>query len=458
MNRDHDDDDEPDVKVDNEVSDDYDSNPAEKETRDSRAPARLEKDVFDEDDDDVRGANKDDQPANVTDLNSIRLPRDTLIKWLSKPFFNTFVPGFFVRISIGPDPLTHLSVYRVAEIAEVREGKATYSLPGLEGQTNKLLRLRIAGKDKDCKMETISNKSFSETEFKKWVSEMSKAHLHILTVKETREKQKQLSIAHDYKYTSEDIESMLKEKRKEGKLPVKLAAEKARLTALRDAARDTDPDEYDRLSEELIRLEQLWRQKCERTTGEGTPAALIANINLKNKQKNFDKSIAETVKEVKANNDLDPFSRRKTLPRVMLARSKKNTEGVEVKAEDFEEKKPEPSNSHSSNNNNDNNNSNHNNKSDVLKRSLGASTDKVQSGKGVQDEHSGIDLDIPVDILSSSTGLQQIPKQLATPVAPLPLPTSLPSTSYVSPASTASASASKLSLADYMRRRRDAMA
>lgn len=271
---------------------------------------------------------------------------------------------------------------------------------------------------------------------------MNKAKEKVPASSDVKRKLTHLALAHDYKYTPEDISAMLEAKRKVGKLPVKLASEKARIIAARDAARDTDLDEYVRLCEEVVRLEELAKQRHE-LLSQGSKSANVANINLKNKQRNFDKSHIEASKEEKSNNELDPFSRRKTFPRALLARKKTEFDAAEAHA--TTEDTP------TSGATNNNNNINNNNKVSPLKKSLNLSNDKLRDpGRGLHDEHSGIDIDIPVELVSLN--LSTLPKQLTTPIAPLPLPTQ--ATAYVSPSSTASSSASKLSLADYMRRRR----
>lgn len=425
---------------DKEEDEDY----ADEPTKETRATSRQERDERSSDDEEPERDALDNRPMTLEELNSVRLPRESLIKWLNKPFFETLVPGFFVRIGIGPDPTTHTSVYRVAQIEAVKKGKHLYTLPGADGLTDKVLQLRIAAKDKECRMETISNRSFSPQEFQKWLSEMNKVKKELPTAAWAKAQAKTLRRANDYKYTAEDIEKLLQAKREKGQLPFKIAAEKARLIALRDAAKEEDMAEFVRLSDEIARLEELGKEKYD-TLNKISKATTIANINSRNKQANFDKTKSSENKEERLNNELDPFSRRKTLPRVLLARPKKGAEEVPPPEE---EKKPATS---ASNGHSNNNNSNR----------LNTSTDRIPA-KGLQDEHSGINIDIPVDLvsmkidLSSSNPLVAPPKQLAsTPVAPLPIvnPTHSAST-YISPASTATPAAQKLSLADYMRRRR----
>jgi len=139
-------------------------------------------------------------------------------------------------------------------------------------------------------MDTISNKEYTESEFNKWLNEMKKANVDIITVSEVRAKMEQLAEAKNYTYTAEDISQMLEEKRKAGRLPVNLATEKARLIALREVVRETDKEEYENICERLAEIERLLKEK-----------ALLVT------------------KEEQVNNALDPFARRKSQPRASKA-------------------------------------------------------------------------------------------------------------------------------------------
>ena len=78
---------------------------------------------------------------------------------MDMPFFTSLIPGFFVRIGIGMDPQSRMNVYRVAQVSSV-VSKGSYLLSGK--QTTKWLQLLIGDKAKEFRMETISNRPFSE--------------------------------------------------------------------------------------------------------------------------------------------------------------------------------------------------------------------------------------------------------------------------------------------------------
>lgn len=89
-----------------------------------RAPSNWE----DDEEDDEGGPSEaawSGPPAMLADLESIRLKRAVLEKWLLEPFFADLLPGCFVRIGLqipstsGPGPSTTL--YRAAEVLEVKD-------------------------------------------------------------------------------------------------------------------------------------------------------------------------------------------------------------------------------------------------------------------------------------------------------------------------------------------------
>ena len=84
------------------------------------------------------------------------------------PFFKETVTGAFVRIGIGNHD--GRPVYRVAEVIDVIETPKVYALG--KGRTNKGLKLRHGRQERVFRMEYVSNSSFTDSEFRKWKSEV----------------------------------------------------------------------------------------------------------------------------------------------------------------------------------------------------------------------------------------------------------------------------------------------
>lgn len=260
---------------------------------------------------------RDGRPVSFEELDQLRLSRETLEKWMDKPFFDGLIPGFFVRIGIGMDPTSRLNVYRVAQIQTV-EVKSSYPLAGK--QTTKWLRLLIGDKAKEFKMETVSNRPFTESEFTHWKMQMERCKRELPYSADVPAKIETLATAKNYSYTSSDIEKMLAEKKQAGVLPVKLAGEKARLILLRDAT--ADAEEKARLSDQINRIDELIKEKAAKPKKQSS----VLNINQRNREANFIATLEAKIEERSANSDLDPFSRRRTLPSITYSSKKKENE------------------------------------------------------------------------------------------------------------------------------------
>lgn len=72
--------------------------------------------------------------------------------------------------------------------------------------------------------------------------------------------------ARDYRLTDNDVEEMVKQKLKMGKAPVNIAAQKAKLMTLRETFKDEDEAEYQRLTDEISKLDEAAKLQKERST------------------------------------------------------------------------------------------------------------------------------------------------------------------------------------------------
>jgi hypothetical protein len=76
-----------------------------------------------------------------------------LKRYLNKPFFNTMIRGFFVRV--GFERRDQKEIYRATEIVGVKEGTKTYNLGGMA--TKKVLTLKYGNFEREYSIEFISN-------------------------------------------------------------------------------------------------------------------------------------------------------------------------------------------------------------------------------------------------------------------------------------------------------------
>lgn len=114
------------------------------------------------------------------------LTRDTLERWISDPFFNKVVQGFYVRVRIGE--YMHTSVYRLAKIDEIQE-RAFYSYPLGKEMTTKGVILQVgASSKKTFSLMSISNKPPTEVDLQHWEEEMLRTKSSV-TEQEVRERE-----------------------------------------------------------------------------------------------------------------------------------------------------------------------------------------------------------------------------------------------------------------------------
>eukprot|EP01090_Pellita_catalonica_P007176 TRINITY_DN1778_c0_g1_i1.p1 TRINITY_DN1778_c0_g1~~TRINITY_DN1778_c0_g1_i1.p1 ORF type:complete len:353 (+),score=75.73 TRINITY_DN1778_c0_g1_i1:183-1241(+) len=230
---------------------------------------------------------KEEKPRNTTipslyELNSIRLTRDKLEKWVAEPFFKYVVPGFFVRIGLGLG-IKGKRVYRVAEIESISKGDREYQFGNV--RTKLVLNLAHGAKRKAFRMEFISNQDFSLSEFNKWVTTMKDEDQNIISRAEIEEKLQALKKPQKHVYKAEEIIKMVK---KRAKKHINVASRKIELAAKLDAAENEDgsltSDKKMQMAQELKDL----KEKEQVRKPSSRKRLDVDKINQKNMQRNIE--------------------------------------------------------------------------------------------------------------------------------------------------------------------------
>lgn len=89
------------------------------------------------------------------------MPRSLLEKYWPKKWFEDFVVGAFVRISIGVDPATKQLKYRICEVVKIGEPAAKLYPLG-DHKCDIRLNLRYGTAAKDFEMKDVSNSAFDD--------------------------------------------------------------------------------------------------------------------------------------------------------------------------------------------------------------------------------------------------------------------------------------------------------
>ncbi|KRY10070.1 RNA polymerase-associated protein RTF1 -like protein [Trichinella patagoniensis] len=261
---------------------------------------------------DERQPKEEEKPVVKTreELSKIRLSRFKLGKLVHTPFFKNTVVGCYVRISIGAN--NGVPVYRVAEIIDVVETAKVYEFENT--RTNKGLRLRHGKAERVYRLEFLSNSDFTDTEFAKWVDTMTSQNMEFPTLEHVKNKVADVIAAFNHQYTEEDVDQMVKEKKRFRIAPTNYAMQKAQLVkSLEVAEQNNDTFEVERIKQ---LIEQLDNAAAAREQRRLQAVKGIADINKRNRLWNMnetEKAIRESSSEVQAD---DPFTRRNTRSKI----------------------------------------------------------------------------------------------------------------------------------------------
>jgi RNA polymerase-associated protein RTF1 len=170
------------------------------------------------------------------ELNKAKLSRFKIEKWCHAPFFKQVACGCFVRIGIGLNQ--GISIYRVAQIVDVVETAKVYQLGTTK--TNKGFKLKHGGEERTYRLEFVSNQPFTDDEFKRWKDALNKADMNPPSIREIENKHKELQSYVNYRFKDEDIDVIVKEKKRFIKDTDKIAEKKIELLKKKQEATESN--------------------------------------------------------------------------------------------------------------------------------------------------------------------------------------------------------------------------
>ncbi|KAG0332168.1 hypothetical protein BG004_001364 [Podila humilis] len=274
---------------------DYDSEPDRKKSSLSKSMAR--------------------KPATFEELSSIKLGRDNLEKWCYSPFFKDTVVGCFVRVAIGQD--RNRSVYRICEVTAVGKQAKVYALGKI--MTDLTLTLKHGKAERVFMMDILSNSPFTEDEFRRFESQLKNDGVEMATLEHVENKVKDIQHARDYVLSNKEVEDIIEYKKqmKQGRLnPVvhRTLLEQQKMSQTVEDAEETER-RLQALKEAEIaqrdkRLDKLdvWARLNERNRTFNRKEGRQAEERLAAEKKS---------KGVVGKDNVDPFARRKTVPRLV---------------------------------------------------------------------------------------------------------------------------------------------
>ncbi|XP_076272713.1 RNA polymerase-associated protein Rtf1 [Rhynchophorus ferrugineus] len=269
---------------------------------------------------------------NKQDLNSIRLSRHKLERFVHMPFFDRIAKGCFIKIGIGQN--NGAPVYRAAEVIGVYETAKIYQLGNT--RTNKGLKVRHGSQERVFRLEFVSNQEFSENEFQKWLEATQAAGYELPAKSHIEQKQADIKEAISYEFNEQDVVRILKEKERFKPNPHNYAMKKTELMKERDAAMARGDDDTAReMSKKLAAIEERASELDKMRTA---TISSISYINDRNRKRNVEEAEKAIMAEVRANKGKkvdDPFTRRSTKPRMNFKSGEK--EALEAAARKQEE-------------------------------------------------------------------------------------------------------------------------
>lgn len=194
--------------------------------------------------------------AELEDFMKVTIPRRRLKRWCNEPYFSAAVLECFVRLYIGDDD-NGIKAYRLCEIVDVKEKQNSYKFPVEEHNkdakvvsTNKVLRLRFGKSEKDFPMSFLSDNPILEGEVKKYIEAQRDIRGELLTKRRaTKLHRLQNNLISTYKYTTEDIERNLEERKKRGQAVGNLGSNQTRIALAVKAAENRLAEAEDRLAD-----------------------------------------------------------------------------------------------------------------------------------------------------------------------------------------------------------------
>eukprot|EP00981_Chlorochromonas_danica_P004636 scaffold919_cov153-Ochromonas_danica.AAC.19 len=280
---------------------------------------------------------EDNEPADLADYQRLTLRRDEIIRYMKEPFFEKFVVGALVRLSLPTEQ--GQMMYKLAEVLAVDAGRldrlpATAFQP--ETNTNTRLTVRIEGQTrKQQRISQISNHSLKQQELDSFLRKEER-----LTKGDVKKRRARQKLVNSYSYSHEEIARMVRDRHGLNKAVVTdYSTAMESLVKRRDEAKATkDYDELEKLNKAIDKLEsenQRQRDISERVYRDQV------EVNRRMKEANVRRDMAAGMRKrqedqealargIVSNAVADPFIRRETRPKILWNTGDKRSKADEA--------------------------------------------------------------------------------------------------------------------------------
>lgn len=207
---------------DEDYEDDDDQEPVQPSRgRQQQQTSQSHHEESDEEDQNIFGDGSDNEEESskckITkkDIERILIRRSALEKEFKEPYFASSVEKAFVRVLVGFNERAKKKTYRLCQIIQVQDMTKDYLFGTNNSEkTKKGLLLKFGVQKRTWQMSAISdNKEIEENEYKAWKAEMEKVNEKFPTRKFIDEKIQKWKSLKEFRYTDEQIENMVQERR-----------------------------------------------------------------------------------------------------------------------------------------------------------------------------------------------------------------------------------------------------
>lgn len=248
--------------------------------------------------------------STKSELKSMTLTRFRMEKWCHAPFFADVAKGAFVRINIGQN--NGMPVYRICEIRDVVETAKVYNLGS--ARTNKGLRLKYGDHERVFRLEFVSNREISDSEFTRWRDALTKKGLSLPTLEAREKKFEEIERSKSYVLSNREISKIVEEKKRFRKAPINYAVKKTELMKDIELAQDEQNSlQEKRLRDELAEVEQRATELDKKRTQNISALAEINRRNRRKTQQNIESALLDEARKQKTS-VADPFTRSRCAP------------------------------------------------------------------------------------------------------------------------------------------------
>lgn len=245
-------------------------------------------------------AEKEDFPAELDDIQRIRMSRTRFGQVCFNPGFEKKMEGCFVRISIGQDRETQENVYRMAIIKGISKGKE-YATDGAHGQiiTDQYVTAAHGRAVRDWPFIACSNQPFTENEWRRYKTTCAAENVDLPMQSAVTKRLDDLHSLLKHSWTEDELSAKIERVRKlkakfQGHDRMQLEQDIAEYRALgmHDRAKELE-DKLETLETPRLAFRTSLTPAAKKGPGSGSNGGLsqqerLAQINAENRRRNRD--------------------------------------------------------------------------------------------------------------------------------------------------------------------------